>query len=155
MDKPASCSRYRVEELSRYLVGELSPRRQKRIEQHLAICAHCRQRVHELTAVQTVLRHTPDVVPPRSFTLSEADVRKPGRKLWYPVLRTATIAAAALVLVLLVGGVLQPSLLTIGAPTPRPVGVKATPLIAPTPLPVAIALLQRKLSFARARGRGR
>jgi hypothetical protein len=81
----------------------------------------------------------PDVVPPRSFVLSEADVRTPRRKLWYPVLRTSTIAVAALVLVLLVGGVLQPGLLTLGAPTPRPVGVKATPLIAPTPLPVAIA----------------
>jgi len=138
-DKPASCSRYRVEELSRYLVGNLSHRRKKRIEQHLSSCPHCRQRIRELTAVQKALRHVPDVAPPRNFFLSEADVRTPGRKLWYPVLRTSTIAVAALVLVLLLGGVLQPGLLTLGAPTPRPVGVKATPLIAPTPLPVAIA----------------
>jgi hypothetical protein len=133
------CSLYRTDELSRYLVGGLSPKKRKRLEQHLESCVHCRQQVRELIAVQTVLRRAPDVAPPQSFALSDADTRLPRRRLWYPVLRVTTMAAATLVLILLLGGVLQPDLVRVDTPTPRLVGVKATPLIAPTPLPVAIA----------------
>jgi|GEM_PF-1245300 len=136
---PPRCSRYTVDDLSRYMVGALAPRRQKQVEQHLAGCPHCRRRLQELAAVQAALRHTPAAPLPRSFTLPASVARLPRRQLWYPTLRTATAAAAMLVLIVLLGGVLQPGLWGDSAPAPRPLGVKATPLIVPTPLPVAIA----------------
>jgi len=133
------CTLYSTADLARFLAGDLSPRRQRHMQQHLSSCSSCRERIHELSSVRAMLKSTPDVALPRSFTLSAQDIRRRRRTLWYPVLRSATTAAATLVLLLLLGGLLQPSLLGGGAPAPRVIGAKPTPLVAPTPLPVAVA----------------
>ena len=125
-----NCSRYSVDELARFLAGALSPGRQKHLQLHLESCLQCRQKLHELTTVQAVLQRAPQLSLPRDFTLSAQDVRRGRRRLWYPVLRTATTAVATLVLLVFLGGLLQPGLLgSVGPytaendPTPRPVAV--------------------------------
>jgi anti-sigma factor RsiW len=137
-DHPSdNCAIYSTLDLARFVVGGLSRRRQERLRQHLQSCARCQQRVQELTSVQAVLQRSPGVPLPKSFVLSAHDVR-PRRTLWYPVLRSATTAAAMLVLLLFLGGLLQPGLFGLSRPAPRAVETKPTPLFAPTPLPVAV-----------------
>jgi hypothetical protein len=129
-DPSDNCTLYSVDDLARFLVENSSSRKQQRLRQHLQTCSCCRQRIHELSSVRTMLNRGPDVALPRSFTLSAQDVRRGRHILWYPVLRSATTAVATLVLLLLLGGLLQPALL--GGTTPAP-------LAAPTPRPVAVA----------------
>ena len=133
------CQLYSDDDLARSLAGNLASRKQKRLREHLQTCPSCRGRMHELTALRTLLRQSPCPPVPRDFALSAADVRRRRRTLWYPVLRSATTAAAGLVLLLLLGGLLQPGLWGSAGPAPRAVVVKPTPLFAPTPLPVAVA----------------
>lgn len=121
-----NCTVYSPYDLARFLAGAVPPRRQERIRQHLQTCSHCQRRIHELNSLQGLLRRYQDVPLPRSFLVSAQDVRR-RRTLWYPILRSATTAAAMLVLLLFLGGLLQPALLGLSRQLPG-AGQGATPL---------------------------
>lgn len=125
-DPCSGCSTYSSEELARFLSGDLSPRRTRDLLRHLPQCAICRQRLRELEAVRAVLRQAPPPPLPRSFALAPADMRR--RRLWYPLLRGATTAMAAVVLAVFAFSLLlpptyetrSPTAILVGAETPSP-----------------------------------
>lgn len=100
----------RPEDLSAYLDGRLAPPERRRVEEHLAACARCRQELEELRTVVRALRGLSQVPAPRSFRLSPAQVeaaRPAARPAWaYGALGTATAAATILFVVLLSGDLL-------------------------------------------------
>lgn len=139
---PHSSAHCSPEELARFSVGALPPRRQKRVQRHLESCPACRQSLQEIAGIPTLLRQAPGPLPPRSLTLSRQDLRRRRRRLWYPLLRSATVAAATIVLVILLTGLLEPTLLdevwSTGRageiePTPPPVAVKPASTSRPRP----------------------
>ncbi len=136
MNKWKTGDHYSSDYIATYLTGQMSPRRQARFEQHLAGCSACQRQVKEFRAIQSLLNELPAPRPPRNFALSPQAVPARRAFLWYPVLRSATAAMAAIVLVLFLVGLV--------APEPpqgisyRPVDAKPTPLIAPSPQAVAV-----------------
>lgn len=97
---------YFEERLSTYIDGELTPREQETVEQHLATCPNCRWNLSTLR--QTVQRASelPAVQVPRAFTIpAAAEPVRPARRSWtlLPVLQGAT-ALVALLLVFAVAG---------------------------------------------------
>jgi hypothetical protein len=134
----AGCSTYSPEELAQFLDGTLSPGKQQRMRQHLRDCDICRQRLHELESVRTLLQQSPTVTPPRSFTLSERDVQARQRILWYPILRSASTGLAVLVLLLFLVSAFQLGWQGSAVPTPRVIAVKPTPLSTPSPRSVVV-----------------
>jgi len=134
-----TCSARFVRQLDRLLDGDLRPRQQRQLEQHLQTCPHCQERLRELKAVRALLKRSPPVAPPRSFTLCERDVATYRRVLWYPALRSATAVLAVLVVALFVVGLVQPVMGGPQAATARAIGVKPTPPCAPSPQSVAVA----------------
>ncbi len=135
MSREKSCS-YNSSQAADYLAGRMSPRRQARFEQHLSSCSTCRRRVDEFQAIQSLLNGLPTPRPPRNFTLAPQAARPRQSFLWYPVLRSATTAMAAIVLVLFLVGLVVPE--RPGGATYYPVNVKPTPLVAASPQPVAV-----------------
>jgi hypothetical protein len=97
---------YFEERLSAYLDGELSPREQETVEQHLAACSSCRWDLSTLRQTVQWASELPTVQVPRTFTIPvpAEPVRAPRRR-WslLPVLQGAT-ALVALLLVFAVAG---------------------------------------------------
>ncbi len=89
------------EELSLLIDGQLDAEKRRRVEAHLRTCAQCRRAYEDMRATVLLLRQAPRAVPPRAFTLTEADVMRPSRRRSRPLwLRWATgLVALALVLV--------------------------------------------------------
>jgi hypothetical protein len=88
-------------ELSAYLDGRLSPRRSRRLEEHLQSCAACQRKLDGLRTLVDALHGLPEVPAPRSFALSPeqaAPAPLPLRRL-YPALRNAAAAAMVLLFV--------------------------------------------------------
>jgi hypothetical protein len=54
--------------LSAYMDGELAPKDQAAVEQHLAACPECAARLRGLSAVDAGLKRSPDVIPSPFFT---------------------------------------------------------------------------------------
>ncbi len=63
------------EELSLLLDGRLSDKDRRRVEEHLKACDECRAAFEDLQRTVALLRQAPRPVPPRAFTLSEADIQ--------------------------------------------------------------------------------
>jgi hypothetical protein len=89
----------RSELLSGYLDRALDVADYRRAEQTLRECGACVAELSELRTVQSLLRELPAPVPRRSFTIDPAMVRP--RRLWFPVFRFASLAAAMLLVVVL------------------------------------------------------
>ncbi len=134
--RSAGCPTHSPEELARFLDGALPSGRQQRLRRHLQECAICRQRLRELEAVRTLLRQAPAVAPPRSLTLSERDATAGQRILWYPVLRSASMGLAVLVLLLFLVGALQVG--WPGAAAPSPPAVAVDPMITRRATPTGV-----------------
>ena len=69
------------EELSLLLDGRLDDKERRRVEAHLRECGRCREAYEDLRRTVALLQQAPRAVPPRAFTLSEADVQ-PVRRGW-------------------------------------------------------------------------
>lgn len=121
-DPRSGCSAYSSEELARFSSGDLSPRRTRDLLRHLPQCAVCRQRLREIEAVRAMLRQSPRPPLPRPFTLAPAGMRR--RRLWYPLLRGATTAMAAVVLAIFAFSLLLPSMQQMRSPTARLAGAE-------------------------------
>ena len=105
----------RESDLSAYLDGRLSERRQTRVETHLESCAGCRRTLEEMRQLVAELRSLPASKAPRSFALSPelaavtrraetAAVEKEGTAVRRAYLGfSGAAAAAALLLVVLFG----------------------------------------------------
>ncbi len=118
--------------------GFLSPKRERRLRQHLEECPDCRRHLDEVRSVRSLLKNVSYPLPPRKLTLSPEQVRRGRPVLWYPVFRMATAVVAVLVLFLF----LAEPLLLIPRPataTPRPIATKPTPSISPSPKPAVVA----------------
>lgn len=90
--------------LSAYIDGYLEPHAQQALQRHLAECIPCQEELEALRGVVALLHRVPQVPVPRSFTLSQAPIRK----MWWATrysapLRYATAAAALLLLAVAVG----------------------------------------------------
>jgi hypothetical protein len=84
--------------LSAYLDQRLGLQEQGEIERHLETCQRCQQELESLQTTVQLLHQVPQVLPARSFAVSEA--RPLPRRSLFPVLRTAT-AVMAVFLVLI------------------------------------------------------
>jgi len=60
------------DDLSAYLDGRLSERRQRRLEEHLAACPACERELNELRSVVEAVKSLPTVPAPRSFAIQPA-----------------------------------------------------------------------------------
>lgn len=94
--------------LNAYLDDELSSDERRRIDEHLAMCADCRQELAELRVVRELLRGFPQFDPPASFQLgSEHERRKTAEPTTIlrllPLVRALSVAAVLAFMV--VGGV--------------------------------------------------
>ena len=126
----------RLETLSEYMDGRLSPDRHRRVEGHLEACSRCVEEMESLEQTVGLLRQVPIVGPRRSFVLGEEAVAAPARReTRMPVL---AYGAAAVVAVLLFAVVLSADLsgaLSQGAPAPAASRTDAQVLLAATPSP--------------------
>lgn len=115
------CAKTR-ELLSPYLDEHLDPLQKPKIEAHLEACEACRHEWESLRATVAILRQTPTITPPRSFTLRSPAVKRP---VWQgtAILPWSTAIAAVLLLVVLAGDGL--SSFTVGGSS------ASAPLLAP------------------------
>ena len=122
--------------LSSYIDGQVDNSEASRVELHLGQCEDCRVELESLRATVGLLQSLPELELPRSFELSEAAVRvatrEPAKVEFAPSIvwttRLATSAAAALVVILLVGDV--------------------TGIVKQTETPVSVAILERAVTQA-------
>lgn len=93
------------ERLSVYLDAQLEPSEQRKLEQHLASCTSCQEKLESLRTTVALLQRVPQVAVPRSFRLIEEPI--PIGVPWtirYTVpLRYAAAAAGLLFLAVAVG----------------------------------------------------
>ena len=114
--------------LSNYIDGTLSDRERVAVERHITTCAQCARDLETLQQTVLLLRDLPAVKVPRAFTLSEADIspQTVRRRPLFGFLRSATVAVAMLLAVVITGDVLvQQGLATLppifeGASAPAP-----------------------------------
>src|SRR4030042_539494 len=102
MSSLGDLSRRDLESLSAYLDGALRSADAARLETRLATEASLRNALEDLRLPRRVLRSAPSVRPPRSFTLTPAQVGIRRRPVAFPALRLA--AAVATVAFLAVRG---------------------------------------------------
>jgi anti-sigma factor RsiW len=100
--------------LNAWIDDVATPQEREAVDDHVATCEVCRQRLDELQAVQAIFASLPDVTPPRSFQLTPAQANAPTpirpaqqpstliRLL--PIVRSLSVAAIFAVMIL--GGVL-------------------------------------------------
>jgi|GEM_PF-3071463 len=86
--------------LSAYVDGAVDVTEYRRAEQLTQQCTGCAQEVRELRMFKELLRELPTVQPRRSFTLDPATAPSP-RRLLFPTFRWATLAATALLVMVL------------------------------------------------------
>lgn len=96
--------------LNAWIDGVATPEEQAIVDHHLATCDTCQRRMAELQGVKAMLSDMPEVAPPRSFTLTQEQAKKPTpirerttpsniiRLL--PIVRTLSVAAMLAVLIL-------------------------------------------------------
>lgn len=100
------------EQQTAYIDGDLTTADRERVSAHLTSCPQCAQDLADLQATVTMVSALPSYRAKRSFQLSDAQVKTTGR--WWqrlgfrllpalPALRTATVAAALLLVVASVG----------------------------------------------------
>jgi len=102
-----------TQQLSAYLDGELSPSDRARVEAHLRECQLCAEELKTLRWTARLTAQMPMLKAPRSFLITEA-VAQPRRarlNVAYGYLRSASIAAAALLLIVVMGDLLTPYVL--------------------------------------------
>jgi hypothetical protein len=88
-----------TELLSAYVDNAVDVTERRRAEALIKSCEACAQELQELRLLRQWLRSLPEVQPRRSFKLHP--VTKPPRRLIFPTLRWATLAAATLLFVVL------------------------------------------------------
>lgn len=86
--------------LSAYSDDALDVLERRRAEAQVQSCAACAQELRDLRMFKTLLRELPAAQPRRSFTLDPATAVGP-RRLLFPMLRLATMAASLLFFVVL------------------------------------------------------
>ena len=120
-----------AQQLSAYLDGELSPPDRARVEAHLKECQTCAEELRTLRWTVNLTAQMPMLRAPRSFLIAEAiaQPRRPPLSVAYVYLRGATIAAAALLLVVLVSDFLLPYTLPAGIPVPQKAMRRAVPVV--------------------------
>ena len=92
------------EDLSAYLDGQLSERRQRRLEEHLAACPACGRELNELRSVVEAVKSLPTVPVPRSFAIQPAAAPRVAPAPRASLAFGALSAAALVVFALLLGG---------------------------------------------------
>ncbi|NLD45151.1 MAG: hypothetical protein GX657_16850 [Chloroflexi bacterium] len=119
--------------LSTYLDDRLPRGERERLSRHLAGCAACQEDLATLRATVAALRQMPRLAVPRSFVLSaEARAEQARQRRWnnaFGTLRTATLVAASLLMVLIAGDALLGTAMA-GVPVPI-VAPEAAPAAAP------------------------
>lgn len=118
-----------TQQLSAYLDSELSPSDRARVEAHLNECRTCLEDLTTLRWTVSLTAQMPMLKAPRSFLITEA-IAQPRRapfSLAYVYLRSATVAVAALLLIVLAGDFLWPYRLSPTTPAPQVVMRKALP----------------------------
>jgi len=127
----ASEHQWAAQQLSAYLDGELSPPHRAHIEAHLKECQTCAEELRTLHWTVNLTAQMPVLKAPRSFLVTEA-IAQPRRtpfSVAYVYLRSATVAVAALLLVVLASDFLLPYTLPPGMPTPQIAMRKAVPVV--------------------------
>ncbi len=102
------------ETLSAYLDGELTPKKQSRLEKQLITRADLRTALEELRRTRAILRSQPPIKAPRNFTLSPGMVglqsaRSPARRFaprLYPVFQLTSALASVLFVLVMLGDIL-------------------------------------------------
>ena len=104
------------EHVTAYLDGDLVAAERARLDEHLRVCAACRQDVAEVRSTMLLLRGLPEYRPRRSFQLSPDRIAV-ARPWWerfglrvlpaLPALRMATVAAAVLLVAVSAGELIQ------------------------------------------------
>ncbi|HEQ60156.1 MAG TPA: hypothetical protein ENN74_00950, partial [Firmicutes bacterium] len=105
-----SRSHFSMEQLSRYIEGELSPPEAQEVSRHLERCGRCREQMESLRRMLATLGRLPDLAPSAGF-LARLDERIASRRtLWHRLAEGLSLGflplparAAALAVVLLVG----------------------------------------------------
>ncbi|MBI2953171.1 MAG: zf-HC2 domain-containing protein [Chloroflexi bacterium] len=98
LDRELRC--YGITELlSPYLDGQVSEDERRQVEEHLPRCARCGRELQELRVTVQALRDLPVIAMPRSFALAAQPRTLP---TFFPYLRNATFALAAMVLTMFV-----------------------------------------------------
>jgi len=118
-------------QLSAYLDSELSPSDRARVEAHLKECRTCLEELRTLRWTVDLAAQMPMLKAPRSFLITEA-IAQPHRApfgLAYVYLRSATVAVAALLLIVLAGDFLWSYRLSPTSPTPQVMMRKALPAV--------------------------
>lgn len=96
-----------------------TPQERAAVEDHVATCEICRERLDELQAVKSMLGSMPEVAPPRSFALTPAQANRPTPirpdvtpstiVRLMPLVRSLSVAAMLAVIVLGAALVIGPS----------------------------------------------
>ncbi len=118
--------------LSTYLDDRLPRGERERLSRHLAGCAACREDLATLRATVAALRRMPRLAVPRLVLSAEARAEQARQRRWnsaFGALRTATLVAASLLVVLVAGDALLGTAMA-GVPVPI-VAPEAAPAAAP------------------------
>ncbi len=120
-----------AQQLSAYLDDELSPPDQDRVEAHLQECPTCAEKLRTLRWTVNLTAQMPMLKVPRSFLIAEvlAQPRRPPLSVAYVYLRGATVAVAALLLIVLASDFLLPYTLPPTIPAPQMAIREALPAV--------------------------
>ena len=122
--------------LSAYIDDQLDAADRAEAAAHLGVCAACRDDLAETEAVVDLLRTLPQFSPGRSFALEPRHLRQGRGHDWFapmldflPALRLATVAVAALLVMVTAGDII--SARRAGPPAGGAVGIVAPRAFAP------------------------
>jgi hypothetical protein len=108
----------RMEALSAYLDGELSPAKRKALESHLGACGQCQWNLQTLRTTVQWTRELPAVPVPRAFTIPvpAKPAREPRWRWSLPALQGATAVVALLFVFSVAGDLMLSRVLPASAP---------------------------------------
>lgn len=112
---------YVEDRISAWIDGNLTPREQRALDQHLATCPDCQWRLDTIRQTVQWTRELPTIPVPRVFTIPVPAQYVPApRRRWsfVPLLQGATALIALLLVFVVAGDVLLTGLLPAGAPQP-------------------------------------
>ena len=112
---------YVEDRISAYIDGDLSPREQKVVDQHLVTCPACQWHLDTIRQTVQWTRELPTLPVPRVFTIPVPAQRVPAprrRRSFVPLLQGATALIALLLVFTVAGDVLLTGTLPVGAPQP-------------------------------------